>query len=82
MVHHDWMMRIYEWICIRKNVYKVISELMNRWSTRLEVVIEGNKQVSRWINTKRGFLRGDSYSPIGYCLSEIPIGMLIQRTSG
>ena len=40
------------------------------------------KVVSRWIEIKRGFLQGDSYSPVGFCLTEIPIAMLLEGTEG
>ena len=37
MVHHEWMLRVYEWMGIPKSVCKVIEQLMVRWKTRLEV---------------------------------------------
>ena len=82
MVHHDWMLRVYEWMGIPKSVCKVIEQLMVRWKTRLEVFDQGKKVVSRWIEIKRGFLQGDSYSPVGFCLTEIPIAMLLEGTEG
>ena len=80
MVHHDWMLRVYEWVGIPKSVCKVIKQLMVRWKTRFEVFDQGKKVVSRWIEIKRGFLQGDSYSPVGFCLTEIPIAMLLEGT--
>ena len=59
MVHHDWMLRVYEWMGILKSVCKVIEQLMMRWKTRLEVFDQGKKVVSRWIEIKIGFLQGD-----------------------
>ena len=84
MVHHDWMLRVYEWMGIPKSVCKVIEQLMVRWKTRLEVFGQGKKKkvISRWIEIKRGFLQGDSYSPVGFCLTEIPIAMLLEGTEG
>ena len=82
MVHHDWMLRVYEWMGIPKSVCKVIEQLMVRWRTRLEVFDQGKKVVSRWIKIKRGFPQGDSYSPVGFCLTEIPIAMLLKGTEG
>ena len=82
MVHHDWMLRVYEWMGIPKSVCKVIEQLMVRWKTRLEVFDQGKKVVSRWIEIKRRFLQGDSYSPVGFCLTEIPIATLLEGTEG
>ena len=41
MVHHDWMLRVYEWMGIPKSVCKVIEQLVMRWKTRLEVFDQG-----------------------------------------
>ena len=30
-VHHDWMIRVYEWIGIPRGVIKLIKELMRKW---------------------------------------------------
>ena len=37
---------------------------------------------SRWINISCGFLQGDSYLPVGFCISEIPVCRLLQRSRG
>ena len=55
---------------------------MEGWKTRLEISMKGNTTRSRWIQFKRGFLQGDSFSPIGFCVSEIPVAMLLQSSSG
>ena len=55
---------------------------MKRSKTRLEVWDENNKSVSRWINITCGILQGDSYSPVGFCLTEIPVCILLSETRG
>ena len=67
---------------IPKSVCKIIEQLMMRWKTRLEVFDQGKKVVIRWIEIRRGFLQGDSYSPVGFCFTEIPIAMLLEGTEG
>ena len=47
MVHHDWMLRVYEWMGITKSVCKVIEQLIMRWKTRLGVFAQGKKVVGR-----------------------------------
>ena len=81
-VHHDWMLRVYRWMRIPEDVIKVIERLMQNWKTRLEVNTDGRKMTSRWIQILCGFLQGDSYSPVGFCLSEVPICMLLSETRG
>ena len=81
-VHHDWMLRVFDWIGIPKDVRLVLEELMKKWKTRLEVWDDNKKCVSRWINIFCGFLQGDSYSPVGFCLTEIPVCILLSQTRG
>ena len=81
-VHHDWMLRVYEWIGIPRTVIKLIEELMRKWRTRLEIWNDGQKILSEWIRILCGFLQGDSYSPVGFCISEIPVCILLQHSHG
>ena len=60
----------------------MITEMMKRSKRRLEVRGNGEKDQSRWINIRRGFLQGDSYSPVGFCCTEIPIMMMIEEMNG
>ena len=58
-VHHDWMLRVYEWIGIPKEVMELIYQLMSKWKTRLEIWNEGGKVISRRTEIKRGFFQGE-----------------------
>ena len=60
------------------DICRLSETLMKKWKTRLEVCTKGEKKISRWIST--GFLQGDSLSPVGFFLSEVPIGMLLNET--
>ena len=46
-VHHDWMIRMYEWIGILRSVIKLIKELIRKWKTRLEIWSDGEKMTSQ-----------------------------------
>lgn len=37
---------------------------------------------SKWIDIVKEFLQDDSYSPVGFCLTEVPITILLEETSG
>ena len=76
-VHHDWMLRVYHWISIPKEVITLISQLMEKWKTKLEIWSRGEKLTSRWTDISCGFLQGDSYSLVGFCISEIPVCLLL-----
>ena len=80
MVHHGWVLRVYEWMGVERKVWNVIKEVINKWKTRLEVK-NGNKLLrSRWLDIKKGFLKDDTYSPVGFCCTEIPIMMLFEES--
>ena len=52
------------------------------WMTRLEILSEGKKVTSRWIYILCGFLQGDSYSTVGFCILEVPVCLLLQQSKG
>ena len=70
-VHHDWMLGLYEQIGILDNVMTLLSSPMTKWKTRLVIWKNGGKSISGWNDIMCGFLQGDSYSPMGFCVSEI-----------
>ena len=76
-VHHDWKLRVYKWIGILDEVIKLILNLMDLWKTTLGIWSKGEKMTNRWINISCGFLQGDSYSPVGFCISKIPLCRLL-----
>jgi hypothetical protein len=65
---------------VPEKVVNVLRHLMKGWKTRLEVTDKGETKISRWIKIRKGFLQGDSYSPVGFCLTEIPITMMLEET--
>ena len=73
---------MYEWIGIPRSVIKLIKELMRKWKRRSEIWSDGEKVTSRWMKILCGFLRVDSYSPVGFCISEIPVCILLQHSRG
>ena len=76
------MLRVYKWIGIPDNVIKLLSSVMRKWKTRLEIWEDGKKGISRGTDIMFGFLQSDSYSPVGFHISEIPVCKLLQETKG
>ena len=81
-VYHDWILRVYSWMGFPANVISLQRQLMNYWKTRLKILNEVKKKANQWIDIMCSFLQGDSYSPVGFCLSEIPVCMFLQETKG
>ena len=55
---------------------------MSKWKTRLEIWNGSEKMTSRWIRILCGFLQGDSYSLVEFCITEIPVCILLQHSRG
>ena len=82
MVHHDWILRVYEWMGTEKKVCNVIKEVMKKWKTCLEVR-NGNKSLrSQCIDMEEGFLQGITYSPVRFCCTKIPVILLLEESDG
>ena len=65
---------------ILEKVVRVLSKSVEGWKTRMEVTDCGKVAMSRWIIIASGFLQGDSYPAVGFCLTEVPIAMLLEET--
>ena len=63
-------------------VYNVIKKLLEMWQTKYIRNERGKMGTTRKINIRRGFLQGDSFSPVGFCLTEVPIGMMLEEAAG
>ena len=81
-VHHDWMIRVYKCTRIPRSVIKLMEQLMRKWKTRLGIWSDDEKMTRQWIQILCGFLQGDSYSPVGFCISEILVCILLQHSHG
>ena len=57
-------------------------QLVLGWKTRLEVTAEGKRETRRWINIRSGFLQVESFSIVGFCLTKVPVAMLIEQSDG
>ena len=82
MIRHNWMIRVFTWMGYPKKLINVLKQLMDGWKTKLEVNDGGEKKTSRWIRILKGFLQRDSYSPVEFCLTKVPIAMLLDETEG
>ena len=63
------MLRVCKWTGIPDNVITRLISIMRKWKTSLEIWKDGEKSISRCIDKMCGFLQGDSYSPVGFCIS-------------
>ena len=76
------MIRMYQWMGVPQKVVNVISKRMEGWKTSLAINQDGKVTSSRVINIVKRFLQSDSYSPVGFCLTEVPAAMLTEESNG
>ena len=63
---------------VPEKVLQVIREIMKGLKTQLEVKHDGKIKVLADGST----LEEDSYSPVGFCSTEVPVAMLLEQTDG
>ena len=51
-----------------------MKRLQSIWKTQLVVKNGNEKMTSKWIRFKRGFYQSNNLSPVGFCITEIPLG--------
>ena len=63
------------------NIITLLNSIMRKWKQGWRC---GNmkKSISIWINIRCGFLQVDSYSPVGFCISKIPVCKPLQESKG
>ena len=54
----------------------------NRRSNKEMENTSGGQKWEQWIDIKKGFLQGDTYSPVGFLCTEIPATMLLEESDG
>ena len=66
----------------RKQSSESNRRVIKKSKTCLEVR-NGNKLLrSWWIDIKKGLLQGDTYSPVGFCCTKMPVMMLLEESDG
>ena len=79
---HRWQVECFKLCKINDTVIKILEQLQKIWHTRLEVWNNGELVRSPIIEFKRGFFQGDALSPVAFCITEIPLGIMLQRVHG
>ena len=81
-VPHEWQIELMQWLQFHPNIINIMKHLQSIWKTQLIVKNGNEKIISRWIRFKRGFYQGDNLSPIGFCITEIPLGRKLAQRPG
>ena len=75
MVPHSWIIYCMELMGVAKNTIHLLSTTMNSWKTMLTV---GNQTLGE-VDIKRGIFQGDSFSPLLFVISLIPLTLLLRK---
>jgi hypothetical protein len=79
---HAWQIQCFKMCRINEKVINLVQQLHTIWRTRLELCQDGKIERSPPIKFKCGFFQGDSFSPVGFCVTEIPLGIMLERMPG
>ena len=69
------MAKLYDWLM--HDIIIIIIIMMMMMMMIIIIII-----TSRWIDISCGFLQGESYSPVCFCISEIAVCLLLQQSKG
>ena len=73
---------VFKWLKFPVEILNTVRKLRMCCKVKLEVKYVAYLKVSREIKIRKGFLQGDSWSPIGFYLSELPIGIMLADSKG
>ena len=81
-VVHEWQIEVMQWLKFYPDIISIMKNLQSIWKTQL-VIKNGNKKISnRWIRFKRGSYQGDNFTPVGFCITEIPLRRKLAQRPG
>ena len=81
-VPHEWQIEVMQWLKFHPNIINIMKRLQSIWKTQLVVKNGNEKMTSKWIRFKRVFYQGDNFSPVGFCITEIPLGRKLAHRPG
>jgi hypothetical protein len=79
-VPHSWLIKILKIYKINLNLINFLSHIMTFWKTTLNLSINNTKLKSESIQIKRGIYRGNSLSPLWFCLAINSLTNLLNST--
>jgi hypothetical protein len=79
---HSWQIKCFKMCQIDEKVIHILEQLHQIWKTRLELWEKGKMLKSEQIKFKCGFFQGDAFSPVGFCITEIPLSVLLEKMPG
>jgi hypothetical protein len=80
-VPHSWLIRVLEVYKIDPMIINSLKQLMKKWTTTLQVKLKNNQITSDPIHIQREIYKGDSLSPLSFCLALNPLPYLLNRTN-
>ena len=81
-VPHERQIEVMQWLKFHPNIISIMKQLQSIWKTQLVIKNSNEKITSRWIRFKRGFYQEDKLSPVGFCITEIPLGRKLAQRPG
>ena len=65
---------------VPEKVVNIIIKLMEVWETKLELTDEGKLLTRKKIDFRKVLLQGDSFPLVEFCLTKVPVSMLMKET--
>ena len=79
---HDLILTLLNQMKVDRSVVGLLAGLIRVWRTRVVVRNGKKEEMSELITYQRGVFQGDSLSPLLFCLSMLPLSLLLRRSNG
>ena len=76
MVPHSWVTAMLEWVGVADNIRDLMVNSMKKWKTTLS---SNGKDLGE-VNIKRGIFQGDSFSPLLFIISMLPLTFFLRAS--
>lgn len=79
---HKFILILLRTMNVHPEIIKVIEQLFNLWRTKVTLREEREETATRFISYKRGIFQGDSLSPMLFCITMLPLSVLLRTFPG
>ena len=79
---HELIILLLKRLRIHPNIVRCIEELMPLWRTRFVMQMGKRKIYTRLIQFLRGVYQGDTLSPLLFCISLLPLSVVLRQSQG
>lgn len=79
---HELLISLLQRLAVPPPMVRCLQQLMRQWRTRFTLTSGGRGASTQAIVYRRGVFQGDSLSPLLFCISLLPLSVVLRQTRG